>query len=100
MILKKNSFKDPLDKKYVHVKESRVEFAGQGLYARKYIPANIHFSSHGGYLYDKEQYALWLQVLEEEKTENGWKFDEPLWHLHFQYQFNLHADTKDPALRK
>ena len=88
---------DPLDQKYVYLKQSTLEFAGQGLYAAKDIPANIHFVNYGGLLYDKKQYDLWLQPLMKKKEENGWILDEPLWHKEFQYQTNMFANPNDAA---
>ena len=89
--------KDPLDQKYVYLKQSTIESAGQGLYAVKDIPANIHFVNYAGYLYDKKQYDLWLQPLMKKKEENGWILDEPLWHNEFQYQTTMFANPNDAA---
>ena len=69
--------RDPLDKKYVYVKESTVDLAGEGLYAAKDIPANINFVLSGGYLFNEEQYDMRFQQLKEKSIANSGMTDDP-----------------------
>ena len=70
--------RDPLDKKYVNIKETEsFDFAGQGTYASRDIPENITYVLFGGYLYDNEQ----KKILNEHNMEiarlNNWANDNP-----------------------
>ena len=84
--------RDPLDKKYVYVNESTVNFAGEGVYAAKDIPKNIHIVLYGGYLLNQEEYKLWLQELWKKSEANGWMLDDPMRHMLFQYIIMIHHD--------
>ena len=92
--------RDPLDKKYVYVKESTVDLAGEGLFAAKNIPANIHVVLYGGYLYNKKQYMIWVEKLKETSKENGWVKDDPERHFELQNNIELFPDENDSDFKK
>ena len=68
--------RDPLDKKYIHVKESSV--SGEGIHAAKDIPAYISVVTFGGYLYNAEQHEIWIRQIKEKSRANGWMKDHPM----------------------
>lgn len=76
--------RDPLDEKYVYVKDSTIPFAGEGLFAARDIPANINFVLYGGFLFNKEQMEIKNQKLKEEGEAKGWTEDDPMWHMQVQ----------------
>ena len=84
--------RDPLDKKYVYIDKSTVDFAGEGLYAVKDIPEDIQIVLYGGYLFNNEQYKQWVQKLREKSEANSWMMNDPLREEEFKYQIDLHLE--------
>ena len=56
----------PSDKKYVYVKKSTVNEAGEGLFAARNIPKDICIAQYVGYIFDKEQNQLDWQKTEQD----------------------------------
>ena len=70
--------RDPLDKKYVNIKETEsFDFAGEGIYASRDIPENITYVLFGGYLYDNEQKKILIERNMEIARLNNWANDNP-----------------------
>ena len=65
--------RDPLDKKYVNIKESDTfDSAGEGAYATRDIPTNITYAVYGGYLYNKRQDSILRQRIQDKAKRNHW----------------------------
>ena len=84
--------RDPLDKKYVYIDKSTVDFAGEGVYAVKDIPEGIQIVLYGGNLFNNEQYKQWVQNLREKSEANSWMMNDPLREEEFKYQIDLHLE--------
>ena len=79
--------RDPLDKKYVYLKNSTsFDTAGEGTYATRDIPAGIAYVLYGGYLYDKEQKQILKQRNLEIAKENKWMKDHPELEASWKYK--------------
>ena len=65
---------DPLDRKYGYVNKSKINVAGDGLFAARDIPENTKLVLYGGHLYNKMQYDIWLHQLSEQIWSN-WQSD-------------------------
>ena len=71
------SLRDPLDKKYVYIKESSTfDSAGEGTYASKDIPENITYVLYGGFLFNIEQKKIRTEHIKEMAKLNNWTRDE------------------------
>ena len=87
--------KDPLDKKYVFVKNSTIPNAGHGIFAARDIPASINFVLYGGFLYNKEQSEMRDQEIDKRIRENGIKLDDPMWFTEMQNDADLFKSLND-----
>ena len=87
--------KDPLDKKYVFVKDSTIPNAGHGIFAARDIPANINFVLYGGFLYNKEQSEMRDQEINKRIIENGVTMDDPMWFMEMQNDVDLFKSLND-----
>ena len=56
----------PSDKKYVYVKKSTVNEAGEGLFAARNIPKDICIAQYVGHILDKEQNQIDWQKTEQD----------------------------------
>ena len=54
------------DKKYVYVKKSTVNEAGEGLFAARNIPKDICIAQYVGYLFDDQQKQMTWQKKKED----------------------------------
>ena len=89
------NLKDPLDKKYVSVKDSTIPNAGHGIFAARDIPANINFVLYGGFLYNKEQSEMRAQEIDKRIRENGITLDDPMWFTEMQNDADLFKSLND-----
>ena len=81
------NLRDPLDKKYVNIKETAsFDFAGEGTYASRDIPENITFVLLGGYLYDNEQRKILIEHNMEIARLNNWANDNPEFEKQWMYR--------------
>ena len=87
--------REPLDKKYVNVKKSKVA-TGQGVFAARDIPANTSVTIYGGYLYDEEQMKIWGINLHEKYDKydkslvaDWWHSKNPLIEMETRYLIEL-----------
>ena len=71
------SLRDPLDKKYVYIKESNTfDSAGEGTYASRDIPENITYVLYGGFLFNIKQKKIRTEHIKEMAKLNNWARDE------------------------
>ena len=72
--------RDPLDKKYVYLKDSDSFIsAGEGAYATRYIPKDIYYVIYGERLYNKEE-------INKKAEANNWMKDDPALEAEWMYQ--------------
>ena len=70
--------RDPLDKKYVYLKDSDSFLsAGEGAYATRDISKDIYYVIYGGRLYNKEEMAILIKDIKEKAEANRWMKDDP-----------------------
>ena len=81
--------RDPLDKRYVYVKKSTIPNAGEGLFAKRNIPANINFVLYGGLLFNERQMEIRNAQLKKKAEKNKWTLDDPMWHMQSQNDVDL-----------
>ena len=80
--------RDPLDKKYVYIKDSDVfDMAGEGAHATRDISANIIYVLYGGYMYNKEQRLILQQRKWEKYKINHWMKDNPKFEAQWNYRY-------------
>ena len=68
--------RDPLDKKYVYLKDSDSFLsAGEGAYATRDIPKDIYYVIYGGRLYNKEEADIVSKEINKKAEANRWMKD-------------------------
>ena len=79
--------RDPLDKKYVYLKDSDSFIsAGEGAYATRDIPKDIYYVIYGGRLYNKEEADILNAELIKKAEANRWMKDEPAFEAEWMYR--------------
>ena len=68
--------RDPLDKKYVYLKDSS-EAHGEGTFASRDVPADIIYVLYGGYVYNKEETKILKDRINQKAKKHNWKKDDP-----------------------
>ena len=70
--------RDPLDKKYVYLKDSDSFIsAGEGAYATRDISKDIYYVIYGGRLYNKEEADIVSKEINKKAEANRWMKDNP-----------------------
>jgi hypothetical protein len=79
--------RDPLDKKYVHLMDSKMyALAGEGAHATRDIPANTVYVLYGGYILTKEQNQIFSDKTNELMAKNNWDVDHPDYVARWKYK--------------
>ena len=80
-------FRDPLDKKYVVLKNSDFfENAGEGAFAKMDVPTDTVFALYGGLLFDKEESEIFSNTFSDKIEKYHWTFDDPDYEAEWKYR--------------
>ena len=78
--------RDPLDKKYVYLKDS-LEAHGEGTFAARDVPADIIYVLYGGYVYNKEETKILKDRITQKAKKHNWKKDHPDYEAHWMNRY-------------